>query len=764
MKKKIGILFLLSLSLQIYAQSDSIQLNIVRAWSNHVDMTQSGGEWTITTTGTDPYFYILVPEGSYIDMETQKMLSFDYFCTNGTERLLVFVGNPGDQNYMVTVPYLSKAEGWTNKAIDLTNTLIPYYEPVTSLRVTIGQSPGVTIKIRNVMARPMTTKEQEEADNRENNLIEDQKLSELLRSYLNQTFKSTVSRIKSEQNGNLTIQGTVAEEDLENVKLIEIPMWKNITKLTEPESIIPLESKNFSLQVTRFAEDSHDRLLSAWAIATKQENSEEYTLLSAMHYVDEIEPRAKLTKAQPHSLKGIGGCPFDHQDMQDLNISSVTLNIILDHILFTEPGANRVQYKYAGKIWYADMNNVRSYDNQMLLASKNGWMVSAIILLPVVKNDQQGTWLKQAAHPDADFSAAFSLPNFTTKEGSEAYAATLNFLMDRYGREDERFGRVHYWIMHNEIQNGYFWASAGTKKIETYMDLYQKSMRTAYILMRLYDENAKPLISLDHDWTKEGDPRGYKGPELLDLLVNFSKKEGDFEWGIALHPYPQDINNPRTWEDSQATYSFDTKYLTYKNIEVIDDWARKPEVAFRGKFREVQLTEQGLNSPDYSDKWLNDQAAGMVYVWKKIERLQTITAFQYHLWADAYEEGGLKLGLRKYYNAPGDPYGKKPIWNVYQAIETPEWENVSNSYKSTLGITNWDEIYYSGLTSHRNIQIRTPDEVVVKTDYFTILGVYAGSDLNRLTEGLFVCKQTMDNGRIVSEKFYNRRYKFSLLN
>jgi len=39
--------------------------------------------------------------------------------------------------------------------------------------------------------------------------------------------------------------------------------------------------------------------------------------------------------------------------------------------------------------------------------------------------------------------------------------------------------------------------------------------------------------------------------------------------------------------------------VTFKNIEVLDAWVRQPRVAFRGREpREIQLTEQGLNSRD----------------------------------------------------------------------------------------------------------------------------------------------------------------------
>ena len=58
-------------------------------------------------------------------------------------------------------------------------------------------------------------------------------------------------------------------------------------------------------------------------------------------YVDEQKPRADLPPAKPRSVKGIGGCPFTHPDMETLGISSVTLNIVLNSVIGSEPGPRR---------------------------------------------------------------------------------------------------------------------------------------------------------------------------------------------------------------------------------------------------------------------------------------------------------------------------------------------------------------------------------------------------------------------------------------
>ena len=179
----------------------------------------------------------------------------------------------------------------------------------------------------------------------------------------------------------------------------------------------------------------------------------------------------------------------------------MTLNIVLNEIIATDAGPARTPYVYAGRTWYVRDRAVARYDGEIKAAAAQGLMVSAIILLRPPGTSPKWAWIQDAALPDTDPSGMYVMPNFTSRAGVEAYAAVMNFLAERDSRPDGRFGRIHHWIMHNEISAGYYWTNAGEKTLLTYLDLYQKSMRTAYLLARQYDPHAKSLISLDHCWT-----------------------------------------------------------------------------------------------------------------------------------------------------------------------------------------------------------------------------------------------------------------------
>jgi hypothetical protein len=47
---------------------------------------------------------------------------------------------------------------------------------------------------------------------------------------------------------------------------------------------------------------------------------------------------------------------------------------------------------------------------------------------------------------------------------------------------------------------------------------------------------------------------------------------------------------------------------------------------------------------------------------------------------------------------PGDGWGKKPIWYVFQAAGTPRQAEVFAPYLPVVGIKSWEEAVYKGPT------------------------------------------------------------------
>lgn len=404
-----------------------------------------------------------------------------------------------------------------------------------------------------------------------------------------------------------------------------------------------------------------------------------------------------LPPANPKSKKGLGG--WSHQrepalkdELEDLGIAAITVNVFgLHEYVSTQPRAGFTQFSWQGRRYYSNERALKKLDKTFREAEVHGVMVSAILLISNPGKSKDAD-LNLLAHPDADRSAKFAMPAITSSEGIHYYGAILNLMAERWSRSDSVHGRVHHWIVHNEVDFGWVWTNAGKKSDIAYMDLYQRSMRMVDLIARQYDPHARAWITLTHHWADRGNDYGYGSRRMLDLLVQFCEAEGDFPWALAYHPYPQSLFNPRTWEDQQATFDFNTAKITPMNLEVLDAYMKLAKNRYHGKVRPVHLSENGFNSRDYSAKSQDDQAAGMALAWKKIQHLSSIESWQYHNWIDNRREGGLRIGLRKFRDEKMDPLGKKPIWNLYQALGTPQEDTVSKPYLKTIGVDSWDEV------------------------------------------------------------------------
>ena len=483
--------------------------------------------------------------------------------------------------------------------------------------------------------------------------------------------------------------------------LCEIPLFKDLS-VESLETIKELTPKTgpFEITVPRITTQygqPYDRIYSRWVLAYQY--NEQLFICSSARYADTFQlKRPSFPQWTPKTKKGIGGFKFNHlaSDIEDLNISYITFNIRINNFLRLNPGQNCIPFEYQGKTYYADKRKIDKYDQTLLYAAQHNINVSAIILVyPELwsRDPHVGRILE---HPEYQRSGVYTMPNMTNIDSFNLYAAAIDFLAARYNRPDGRYGRIHRWIVHNEVNSNGIWVSAGNKTPMEFMDIYIKSMRLIYYTVQKYNDDAEVFISLDHFWAinYEKDTNCYPAQELLELLLDYCKVEGDFKWGIAIHPYPEDLINPRSWEDPKAKFFFGTPYVTFKNLEVLDKWIKNPDTFYNGQKRTLFLSEQNPNSLDYTEAALQEQAAGLAFALKKVEALSGIDAYIAHSWIDAPYEGGLKTGLRKYPDDPVDPYGRKPAWFVFRDWETPQEDETFEFAKKQIDITSWDQIFH----------------------------------------------------------------------
>ena len=513
-----------------------------------------------------------------------------------------------------------------------------------------------------------------------------------LTTYLNTEFQSAVTNVEVTAD-KVVINGTCAGTG--QFQLIELTPADDVTEDSCYTHRTTLTQSEFTVVLDRHCTYNgigYDRILSKWAIIDT--STGEDVLVSHARYADKVTAIASPEALQPESKKGFGAGLGElyMQDVVDCNVHYITINWVITTFIASTPiWANNIPYTYEGKQYYIDGDAIASWDNYLRFYQQHDVSVSAIILITPTASDPNLTNI--FCHPENN-GGNYSMANMTTMESVNLYAAILNYLASRYC--NDTYGRVHHWIMHNEVDAANEWTNMGSQPELVYNDTYIKSMRMCYNIVRQYDQNASVLGSYTHCWTKSYDSANYTGKRMLEQIVKYSEVEGDFLWGVAFHPYPQDITKPEFWKnDSTAIYSIESPDITFKNLEVINEWINMPQNKYHGNIkRNLFLSENGTNSLSYSERDLALQAAGGCWAWKKANALDGIDAIMWHNWMDNRVEFGLRIGLRFYPDDETNPSGPKPVWFVWQNADTDNEDSHFEQYKSYLGINDWSEIFH----------------------------------------------------------------------
>jgi hypothetical protein len=528
---------------------------------------------------------------------------------------------------------------------------------------------AANFQIRNIRLRPFTG-EEAERDAVRKAYIERKKIPHIhLADYLGFNFPCHVTEVAASET-EIVVSGAVCESDTD-FYMVEVPIFSEFA-VKEFHGICRIQPDNnnrFSVKISRKTDTYgvlYDRIYSRWAVAVK--TGDEFALASPARYADTLNTVYSIPEIIPKNKKGLGAFKINafESDLDELGISFITINIRLNNFLRTTAGKDNIPFEYNGVTYYTDRRKIEKYDAALLAAAKRNIIVHAIVLVYPENNSRDTSAGRILEHPEYDSDGAYTMPNLTNPASVNMYAAAIDFLASRYSRADKQFGHIHRWIVHNEIDAAWIWCNAGKKTAGELMDIYVKSMRLIYYTTFHYNSNTEVFISLTHYWQAAFNINCYPGAKMIDLLLEYSRVEGDFRWGVAYHPYPEQLTEPKSSLDPNATPDMNTKLITFKNVELLDKWVKQPFTYYKGERRRMVLSEQNPNSFDYSPQSLQEQADSLGYVMEKVKKCDGIEAYIAHSWIDARFEGGLKTGLRKYSDDPDDPYGKKPAWHVFK--------------------------------------------------------------------------------------------------
>jgi len=286
----------------------------------------------------------------------------------------------------------------------------------------------------------------------------------------------------------------------------------------------------------------------------------------------------------------------------------------------------------------------------------------------------------------------------------EYFIACTQFFMERYASGDRKKGIAYGIEVANEVTSAYIWNNQGEMTAWEAMKEYTSVLRITWLLAKKYCENFRVYTSFDQYFAGRHVPaeplRFYGMKECINYITEHCHADGDFPWNIATHPYPENLSYPDFYNDRSATFSFNARKITMKNMEVWPAFLGLPEFLYRGKPRHIIFDEQGFNTRD-ADPYTEEQGAyAFVLAYLKMRNNPNIDLMLIHRYVDIpfNEEYGLNLGLRRCLGYADDlhlitiPGPHKMICDAIRAMDSPREEAWVRAARNYIGPALFDAV------------------------------------------------------------------------
>lgn len=530
---------------------------------------------------------------------------------------------------------------------------------------------------------------------------------------------------------HIAIRGTIGGSKSVQLSVYEMKPYEELDVADVSGAIATANLQGgdpFELTVTRYVY-GEDRAYNKFIVVV--DDGQSRLKLAPTQYVSLFPPSVNQFP-YPTAVSKKGIQMSNRDDPQKLAVSHGNYNMVINRLLLKEnlnPN-DSIPFTVDGKTYYFRKDVVETMDKNVKSASDVGILVTLIVYLNA-NLDYENSVVDILKHPDNQGGTVAAI-NTTDGAGIEYWRALMEFLANRYSREDQQYGRVVNYVIGNEIDSAGVWNNMGKKELAEYVNQYNRTFRIAYTAVKKYYDNARLYISLDHLWNKthlEQPWEYYKGIDILDEFNYQTTRGGNINWNIAAHPYPEDLYVPTFWNDVNATNSVNPKYLTFKNINVLTEYIRLPRFLYNGQPRRVALTEQGFHTTSNTQQAQMVQAAAYAYSHYIAEFNDGIDYYTYNTHFD--RDKALKLGLWTLNEGTGGPGVHKYIWDVFQKIDTDESLQVSEFAKSIIGISDWSDVipqFDSNRIVQKQLPVRLPAEVNQAIQPTVYIGGFEGSD------------------------------------
>jgi len=242
---------------------------------------------------------------------------------------------------------------------------------------------------------------------------------------------------------------------------------------------------------------------------------------------------------------------------------------------------------------------------------------------------------------------------------------------------------IQDFVIGNEV-NERCWNYMAWTDWDMYLNKYIQAFRVCYTAIKSVNPSARVYTSIDQVWNKNPQGNDYyeyiDGDEFMSRFNSIMKKNGNIDWDLSIHPYPNPLYYAKFWDLSGLANGETFKsqvdknqVITFQNLSVITNVMTQPSYFnTQGMVRDIIIGEIGLGS----NAGIENQAAAICASWAAFEMNPYITQYMY-----------LEVDVNGFF-----PTMTGKALECYNAMGTAEEGIYMDWALKHIGITDWSQV------------------------------------------------------------------------
>ncbi|MCI8332397.1 MAG: hypothetical protein HFE78_06195 [Clostridiales bacterium] len=459
-----------------------------------------------------------------------------------------------------------------------------------------------------------------------------------------ETETEIVSACLSEDGETLIVDATLSDSFLAKngacgIFLFEFKPYEKFDDINTKAPVSELVAKKELSFTVDLAEDIARRKYSKYILAVS--DGEGYAAISGSHYIDNPEVLA-TERNFPASKTGKAGIlNADTEVTGELGVSKSIVRAALNELVSDSVDEGQ-KIDYAGKTYYVDKEKLITLDNQIRTLSEQGIEVYVqLVLTAPVEDMADAAKVLYASSESKD--ASFYALDTTSEQGTDLYCALVEFLADRYTRDDHAFGHAPGFIFGCSVNDGRGHYYMGPTNATLFISSLSRAVRLTSWALRSVSPKIDFYVSFGNNFQSAvldpaqtpSEELDFSAKQVMDGLVSVLPS---VPFGFALSAGASD-GRADFWTDPLADNTFDTPFITMKNIELMAEYIAQPAMLCGGFLRDVIISDFRVSAGDSTISAQSAQAAALVCAYYKAYQIEEISALFYGAPFDTQDSG-----------------------------------------------------------------------------------------------------------------------------